>query len=524
MASYLLRRLGLSLLILLAASFLVYQLIAISGDPLAEFRDSNKPNKAQLMQQRTALLNLNVPAPARYFIWLTGVVKCVVPGKCDLGKAITGQPVTQALGSAIPSTLQLVTAAELLAVVIGIIIGILTALRQYSGFDYTVTFVTFLFFSLPSFWVAVLLKQFGAIKFNTFLGDPTIGGKALLIIAVVGGLLCSVLVGGGWLKRWIDGPGTAGWRWLITFAVGGLVTFGIFYYLSVSQWFAYPGLGPVLLVVFGVVIAVGATVLFAGLQNRRALFSTLATVVLGVVAMYALKPLFDRTSFNLGMVALLGIAAVAAGVLVGFLMGGYDRRQSMKAAALTSFLVAGLVLLDRFMIAWPDYAKAANGRPIGTIGSSSPTITNASFWITNLDKFSHLVLPTIALLLISLASYTRYSRASMLEVMGQDYVRTARAKGLSERVVVTRHAFRNALIPLATVVAFDIGQLLGGAVITENVFSIKGMGQMFVQGLQRQDPNPVMGFFLVVGISAVTFNLLADLAYSALDPRVRVTA
>ena len=112
----------------------------------------------------------------------------------------------------------------------------------------------------------------------------------------------------------------------------------------------------------------------------------------------------------------------------------------------------------------------------------------------------------------------------MLEVMGQDYVRTARAKGLSERVVVTRHAFRNALIPLATVVAFDIGQLLGGAVITENVFSIRGMGQMFVQGLQRQDPNPVMGFFLVVGVSAVTFNLIADLAYSALDPRVRVTA
>ncbi|MBN9376180.1 MAG: ABC transporter permease, partial [Cellulomonas sp.] len=160
---------------------------------------------------------------------------------------------------------------------------------------------------------------------------------------------------------------------------------------------------------------------------------------------------------------------------------------------------------------------------IGTIGASIPNL-DGDFWITGLDKFSHLVLPTTALLLISLASYTRYSRASMLEVMGQDYVRTARAKGLSERVVVTRHAFRNALIPLATVVAFDIGQLLGGAVITENVFSIKGMGQLFIQGLQRQDPNPVMGTFIVVAISAVVFNLIADLAYSALDPRVRVTA
>ncbi|MBO9570263.1 MAG: ABC transporter permease, partial [Cellulomonas iranensis] len=121
-------------------------------------------------------------------------------------------------------------------------------------------------------------------------------------------------------------------------------------------------------------------------------------------------------------------------------------------------------------------------------------------------------------------SYTRYSRASMLEVMGQDYVRTARAKGLPERVVVVRHAFRNALIPLATIVAYDIGGLLGGAVITENVFSFKGMGALFINGLSHQDPNPVMGTFLVVGITAVVFNLLADLAYSALDPRVRVKA
>jgi peptide/nickel transport system permease protein len=137
---------------------------------------------------------------------------------------------------------------------------------------------------------------------------------------------------------------------------------------------------------------------------------------------------------------------------------------------------------------------------------------------------THLILPTISIILISLASYTRYSRASMLEVMGQDYVRTARAKGLSERVVVTRHAFRNALIPLATIVAFDIGGMIGGAVITENVFSFQGMGQLFLTGIKNIDPNPVMGVAIVTGITAVVFNLLADLAYSALDPRVRVKA
>ena len=509
MVSYVLRRLGVSLLILLGASFLVYLLVAVSGDPLAEFRESTKPNRDQLMAQRTALLHLNVPAPGRYFIWLSGVVKCVVPGKCDLGKTIQGQPVTQALSSAIPSTIQLVLTATLLAIVLGVLIGIVTALRQYSGLDYSVTFVTFLFFSLPVFWVAVLLKQFGAIRFNDFLQDPSIHFGAILVVGLVSGLIWVLILGGTWRRR------------LVTFAVAAVVGGAVIGYLGASKWFLYPGLGPVLIAAIGAAIAFGATAVFAGLQNRRALYSSLITVALGLVAMYALDPVLDRAS--LWLVVLLGAAAVAAGVLVGRLMGGYDSGQSMKAAGMTSFLVAALVLLDRFMQTWPAYVTATRGRPIATIGSQTPNL-NGDFWMTGLDKFTHLALPTAALILISLASYTRYSRASMLEVMGQDYVRTARAKGLPERVVVTRHAFRNALIPLATIVAFDIGQLLGGAVITENVFAIKGMGQMFAQGLRSQDPNPVMGFFLVVGITAVTFNLIADLAYSALDPRVRVKA
>jgi peptide/nickel transport system permease protein len=357
----------------------------------------------------------------------------------------------------------------------------------------------------------VLLKEFGAIRFNDFLANPTISVATAVGVGLISGVLWALIIGGTWKRRGI------------TFAIATVASAAVVIYLGATQWFAYPGLGPVLVAVFGAAIAVGLTVLFAGLQNRRALYSSLIMVALGIVAMYAVRPLLDRSSTNIWTIIVLGILAVGAGLLVGWLMGGYDRGQSMKAASLTSFLVAGLVLLDRYMISWPQYVSITNGRPIGTIGAATPNL-QGDFWITGLDKFSHLVLPTIALLLISLASYTRYSRASMLEVMGQDYVRTARAKGLSERVVVTRHAFRNALIPLATVVAFDIGQLLGGAVITENVFSIRGMGQLFIQGLQRQDPNPVMGFFLVVGITAVAFNLIADLAYSALDPRVRVTA
>jgi peptide/nickel transport system permease protein len=148
--------------------------------------------------------------------------------------------------------------------------------------------------------------------------------------------------------------------------------------------------------------------------------------------------------------------------------------------------------------------------------------------VQGLDSFTHLLLPTAALLLASLAGYTRYTRASLLEVMNQDYIRTARAKGLSERAVVMRHAFRNALIPITTIVALDFGALIGGAVITERVFGWVGMGQMFQQALGAggspwPDVNPIMGVFLVTGIAAVVFNLLADLIYTSLDPRIRVS-
>jgi peptide/nickel transport system permease protein len=162
------------------------------------------------------------------------------------------------------------------------------------------------------------------------------------------------------------------------------------------------------------------------------------------------------------------------------------------------------------------------GRPIATIGAMTPNL-GGNFWVQGVDTFTHVLLPTIALILISVATYTRYTRASMLEVMNQDYIRTARAKGLTERTVVVRHAFRNAMIPVATIVAFAIADIVGGAVITERVFAWTGMGQLFQNGLDHVDPNPVMAFFLVTGSLAIIFNLLADLVYAALDPRIRIS-
>lgn len=513
MVTYIVRRLMTAALILLGASFLVYILTAASGDPLEEYRAISAANKQQLMDARTELLQLDVPAPLRYFKWLGGAAQCLVPfaNSCDLGKNIVGQPVTDALGHALIQTLTLITGATVLAILIGITLGIITALRQYSALDYGVTFMAFLFFSLPIFWVAVLLKEFGAIGFNNFLRNPEIPIVTAIGIGLVLGLVTAVAVGGELKRRVISGG-----------AVFLFVT-AVLVYFSATEWFKTPGLGPVMIAIAGVGLAFAVTLLTAGLKNRKALQSALIAAAVGVVLYFVVQPLLDQATFLI--IVLLAIAAVGVGLGIGYLVGGYDRGQSMRAAAITSLLVGFLILLDRFMQAWPTYFNNSRvrGRPIATIGATTPNI-EGDFWVLGLDSFTHLILPTLALILISLASYTRFTRASMLEIMNMDYIRTARAKGLTERTVVMRHAFRNALIPIATIVAFDIGGLIGGAVITESVFSVRGMGFLFLDGISHVDPNPVMGVFVCVAITAMVFNLIADLAYSALDPRVRVKA
>lgn len=512
MVTYIVRRLITAVLILFGASFLVYQLTALSGDPLSDLRQSNLPNKDDLIRARTDLLDLDTPPILRYFKWLGGAVQCVVPfvGRCDLGASMNGELVTTTLSRAAGQTILLVTAATILAIIVGVGLGIITALRQYSSLDYSVTFMAFLFFSLPIFWLAVLLKEFGAIGFNNFLANPHFSPPTLIITGIVMGLVVVLFMSGNWKKRTIG------------FLIAGAVTAGLLMAMEATGWFTNPGLGPIIILLSGVAIAYLITQLTAGIRNRRALYSAIIMAPLGVIAYYVLNPLFG--SFGIWQIVAMAVVTILVGCVVGWLMGGYDRGQSMRAAALTGFLVAGLVVLDRFMIEWPNYFTnpRIKGRPIATFGSSTPNL-EGDWWIQSLDTFTHLLLPTIALLLISLAGYSRYSRASMLEIMEQDYIRTARAKGLPERTVVMRHAFRNALIPLATLVAFDIGALIGGAVITERVFAFTGMGNLFVTALAPiPDPNPVMGVFLVTGLMAMVFNLVADLIYSVLDPRVRV--
>ena len=164
MLTFVLRRTLATFLVLLAASFVVYLLTAYSGNPLADLIGSRDPNREELIAERIRELNLETPVPLRYFSWLAGVGGCFI-GQCDLGQSyVTNQEVTAALEAAVPETLSLVTAATFIAIILGIAVGMVSALRQYSGFDYTITFITFVLYSLPVFWVAVLLKEWGAIR------------------------------------------------------------------------------------------------------------------------------------------------------------------------------------------------------------------------------------------------------------------------------------------------------------------------------------------------------------------------
>ena len=176
------------------------------------------------------------------------------------------------------------------------------------------------------------------------------------------------------------------------------------------------------------------------------------------------------------------------------------------------------ILLKSFGI-W--YNENVSAGTFFTIGDHSVFLTDNSTWGKVTDIAGHMILPVIVLGLASYAAWSRFTRASMLEVLNSDYVRLARAKGLRSRRVLVRHALRNALIPLTTVTALDIAVLLGGAIVTETVFQWRGMGALFFQSLIDRDVYLMMGWLLVSAAIVILFNLVADLLYGVLDPRIR---
>jgi peptide/nickel transport system permease protein len=135
----------------------------------------------------------------------------------------------------------------------------------------------------------------------------------------------------------------------------------------------------------------------------------------------------------------------------------------------------------------------------------------------------HMILPWITLATVSAAVYSRLSRSSLLETLGEDYIRTARAKGLPERRVVLRHAMRSALTPVVSQLGIDVGTLLGGVVVVETVFGIGGIGQDSVEAIDQGNLPLIIGFVLVAAVFVIVANILVDIAYALLDPRVRLS-
>lgn len=160
-------------------------------------------------------------------------------------------------------------------------------------------------------------------------------------------------------------------------------------------------------------------------------------------------------------------------------------------------------------------------RIVSTIGQADPNLSGGSLerWA---DYASHLVLPTIALATVLIAGWSRFVRSSMIEELPKEYMELARMKGLSPAGVVVRHGLRNALVPFTSTVAVDFGQVLGGAVVLEQVYGWQGMGRLLLDGVLSGDVNVVLGWLLVTAVLVVVFNLLADVAVARLDPRSRL--
>jgi peptide/nickel transport system permease protein len=235
------------------------------------------------------------------------------------------------------------------------------------------------------------------------------------------------------------------------------------------------------------------------------------------------RPVWDKIEerlpltfgMNVASLALTLLLAVPIGVLSAWKQNGpFDR--AMTVLVFIGFAMPGfwlaLLLMLWLGIAWPVL-------PIS--GITSLDFPRLSFWGQSLDLLRHLALPIFIYTFGSLAGLSRFMRASMLEVLRQDYIMTARAKGLPERAVIFRHALRNALMPVITILGLSVPGLIGGSVIIESIFALPGLGQLFYQAVMSRDYPLIMGSLVLGAVLTLAGNLLADVGYGLADPRVR---
>lgn len=219
---------------------------------------------------------------------------------------------------------------------------------------------------------------------------------------------------------------------------------------------------------------------------------------------------FPKSMLLVGLAVVVSIAlAIPLGVFQAVkrnTVGDYTLTgTSFVLYSFPTFLL-GLLLIAGFAVSFHLLPPTApNGNSIGSI----------------LAHWKGMILPVFTLALVNIASYSRFMRSSMIDSMAQDYIRTARAKGLRERSVLAAHALRNSLIPMATLIGLSLPALLGGALVTEEVFNYPGVGLLFFEAASKQDYPVLLGLTLVAAVGVVLGNLLADIAYAVLDPRIR---
>src|SRR5262249_27697248 len=213
-------------------------------------------------------------------------------------------------------------------------------------------------------------------------------------------------------------------------------------------------------------------------------------------------------SLAIGAAILWLIAGIGIGVISALKRGSIFDRFSMTialAGVSLPIFFTGLVSLELFSYKWPIFPNV----------QFVPFTQNPALWARNL------ILPWVTLAFLYAALYARLTRAGMLETMGEDYIRTARAKGLPERTVIAKHGLRAALTPIVTIFGMDLGLLLGGALLTEYTFSLHGLGLFTIEAIQNQDFPEIMGVVMLAAFFVVIANLVVDILYAVLDPRVR---
>jgi peptide/nickel transport system permease protein len=241
---------------------------------------------------------------------------------------------------------------------------------------------------------------------------------------------------------------------------------------------------------------------------------------LGIAASEGMDPVSEILARRLSRTLMIAVPGFILTALVAVVLGVYSavRQYSLGDNLVTGFSFVGIsmptfffaLLLQVFWgVWWQDWT---GWKPFYVTG-----FHNDGF----VDLLRAITLPIITLMLVSVAGESRFGRASMLEVINSEYIRTARAKGVSERSVIFKHALRNALIPLVTIWAIDFAGFLSGAVITETVFAWPGIGSYFLEAIRGYDLDPVMAIMMFTSFVTVMFNLIADILYGVLDPRVR---